>query len=193
MIRLLFGIALVGTLAFNAYFIIDEVVYQRNMEWGKRMEKAFGGKVEDVSWTKGLAMLKDSIKKKHPELAGKKYFYVNMWAMFCGPCIKEMPWLDSIAGTMERKDVAYIFLAGESDKATNAMIERKKFNIKNFVYLNNMSDFISAVYNEQKKKSISYPTIVIFDDKDKIIKYEVGAYENITEAKEFVDLIGKLE
>ena len=143
--RLFFGIALVITLGFNVYFIIDEVVYQRNMEWGKRMEKAFGGKVEDISWDKGRAMFKDSLKKKYPELADKKYFYINMWAMFCGPCIKEMPWLDSLAGAMERKDVAYIFLAGESDKATNSMLERKKYKIKNFVYLNNMSDFISAV------------------------------------------------
>lgn len=189
----LIGIVLTLSLAANGYFIWNEIRYGQRMEWGKSMEKAFGGKVEDVSWTKGLAMLKDSIKKKHPELADKKYFYVNMWAMFCGPCIKEMPWLDSLAGTMERKDVAYIFLAGESDKATNAMIERKKFKIKNFVYLNNMSDFISAVYTEQKKKSISYPTIVIFDNKDKIIKYETGAYENKNEAKEFVDLIRDLE
>lgn len=189
----LIGILLTLSLAANGFFIWNEIRIRQNMEFGKTMEKAFGGKVEDVSWTKGLGMLKDSLDKKHPELAGKKYFYINMWAMFCGPCIKEMPWLDSLAGTMERKDVAYIFLAGESDKATNAMMERKKFKIKNFVYLNNMSDFISSVYNEQKKKSISYPTIVIIDNKDKIIKYETGAYENVTEAKEFLDLIGKLE
>lgn len=191
--RWLFGIALVISLAFNAYFIVGEVVYYRGMAWAKSMEKAFGGKVEDISWAKGQSMFKDSLKKKFPELAGKKYFYINMWAMFCGPCIKEMPWLDSLAGAMDRKDVAYIFLSGESDKATKAMIERKKFKIKNFVYLNNMSDFISAVYNEQKKKSIIYPTIVIIDNKDKIIKYETGAYENANEAKEFLDEIGDLE
>ncbi len=189
----LIGILLTLSLGANVFFVWSEIQYRQMIEYGKSMEKAFGGKVEDVPWTKGLAMLKDSIKKKNPELAGKKYFYVNMWAMFCSPCIKEMPWLDSLAGTMERKDVAYIFLAGESDKATNALIERKKFKIKNFVYLNNMSDFISAVYTEQKKKSISYPTIVIFDNKDRIIKYETGAFENIAEAKEFVDLIEKLE
>ena len=189
----LIGILLTLSLAANGYFIWLEIRYHRNMEWGKRMEKAFGGKVEDVSWAKGLPMFNDSLRKHFPELKTKKYFYINMWAMFCGPCIKEMPWLDSLAGVIERKDVAYIFLAGESDKATKAMIERKKIKNKNFVYLSNMSDFISSVYNEQKKKSIAFPTIVILDNKGKIVHYETGAYENLKEAKEFVDLIEKLK
>ena len=151
------------------------------------------GSVGDVKWGKGLQMFNDSVKKKYPELKTKKYFYINMWAMFCHPCIKEMPWLDSLSGTIDRKDVAYIFLAGESDKATNSLIERKKFKIKNFVYLNNMNDFISSVYNEQKKKSVVYPTVLIIDAKGKIYHSSTGAFANRNEAKEFVDMINKLE
>lgn len=191
--RWLFGIALIVSLAFNAYFIAGEVVYYRGMQWAKSMEKAFGGKVENIPWTKGLPMFNDSLSKHYPELKTKKYFYINMWAMFCHPCIKEMPLLDSLAGTIERKDVAYVFLSDNSYKATKDLLVRKKFNIKNFVYLDNMDDFISSVYNEQKKKSKVFPTIIILDNKGKIVHYETGAYENIKEAKEFVDLIGKLK
>ncbi|HWY11173.1 MAG TPA: redoxin domain-containing protein [Bacteroidia bacterium] len=191
--RWLFGIALVISLAFNAYFIVGEVVYYHQMEYGKILNKAMGGSVGDVKWGKGLEMFNDSVKKKYPELSGKKYFYINMWAMFCSPCIKEMPWLDSLSGTINRMDVAYIFLAGESDKATNSLIERKKFKIKNFVYLNNMNDFISSVYNEQKKKSVVYPTVLIIDSKGKIYHSSTGAFENQNETKEFVDLINKLK
>jgi peroxiredoxin len=104
-----------------------------------------------------------------------------------------MPWLDSLAGTIERKDVAYIFLANNSDKSTNDLLERKKFKIKNFIYLNNMEDFVSSVYNEQKKKSVVYPTVLIIDAKGKIYHSSTGAFSNFNEAKEFVDLIGKLE
>jgi thiol-disulfide isomerase/thioredoxin len=191
--RWLFCIALVISLSFNAYFIIDEAQYQRQMAFMKIMNSAMGGSVGDVTWGKGLGMFNDSLKTKFPELSGKKYYYINMWALFCHPCIKEMPWLDSLAGTIERKDVAYIFLQGNSDKSTNDLLERKKFKIKNFVYLNNMEDFISSVYNEQKKKSVVFPTVLIIDSKGKIYHSSKGAFENRNEAKEFVDLIEKLE
>src|SRR5688500_13869120 len=107
--RWLFGIALVVSLSVNAYFIKEEVVYYRNMAFMKIMNSAMGGSVGDVTWGKGLGMFNDSLRIKFPELSAKKYYYINIWASFCGPCIKEMPWLDSLAGTIERKDVGYIF------------------------------------------------------------------------------------
>ncbi|HWY11167.1 MAG TPA: TlpA disulfide reductase family protein [Bacteroidia bacterium] len=189
----LLGILLTLSLGANTYFVWREIKYRENVEWGKRMDKAFGGKVENIPWSKGLPMFNDSLKKHYPKLKTKKYFYINIWAMFCHPCIKEMPLLDSLAGTIERKDVAYIFLSDNSYKGTKDLLVRKKFNIKNFVYLDNMDDFISSVYNEQKKKSKVFPTIVILDNKGKIVHYETGAYENVKEAKEFADLIEKLK
>lgn len=191
----LFGIALFISLALNVLNIIGEIGYQRQMEFVRVMNKAMGGGVDAsaVSWGKGLEMFNDSLMKKFPEQAGKKYYYINMWAMFCQPCIKEMPWLDSLAGEMNRKDVAYIFLSNTSDKSLNDLLKRKKFSIKNFIYLNNLGDFISSVYKEQKKKTVVYPTVLVIDAKGKIYHSSTGAYENMNEAKEFIDLIENLE
>ena len=191
----LFGIALFISLALNVLNIIGEISYQRQMEFVKVMNKAMGGGVDAsaVSWGKGLEMFNDSLQKKFPEQAGKKYYYINMWAMFCGPCIKEMPWLDSLAGTIKRKDVAYIFLSNTSDKSTNDLLSRKKFRIKNFVFLGNLGDFISSVYYEQKRKTMLYPTVVVVDSTGKLCKFSTGAYENFEDAKEFVKMIESLE
>ncbi len=191
----LFGIALFVSLALNVLNIIGEIGYQQQMEFVKVMNKAMGGGVDAnaVSWGKGLEMFNDSLHIKFPEQAGKKYYYINMWAAFCMPCIKEMPWLDSLAGQIKRKDVAYIFLSNCTDKSTDDLLKRKKFNIKNFIYLGNLGDFISSVYKEQKKKTIVYPTVLIIDAKGKIYHSSTGAYGDFNEAKEFAEMIEKLE
>ena len=65
--------------------------------------------------------------------------------------------------------------------------------IKNFIFLNDMSDFISAICNEQGVKGKSYPMVLILDNKGKVLHYSVGAYQNLKEAAEFSEMINKLE
>ena len=103
-----------------------------------------------------------------------------------------MPWLDSIAGTL-KKDVAYVFVSDLTDKAADNCIKNKKYDLKNFVFVNDMNDFISSICNEQKLKGRSYPMVLILDNKGKLLHYSIGAYENLKEAKDFEEMINKLE
>lgn len=186
------GIALLISIGANGYFVYDEILVKENEAHGKLMSKAMGFDLSKTTWKQGVERFKTKLKDRDKNLANKKYYYINTWAIFCQPCIKEMPWLDSIAGTLN-KDVAYIFASDLSDKAANACIDRKNYHLKNFIFLNDMSDFISAICNEQGVKGKSYPMVLILDNKGKVLHYSVGAYQNLKEAAEFSEMINKLE
>jgi thiol-disulfide isomerase/thioredoxin len=156
------------------------------------MNRAFGGVIDKITWSEGLKSFVSRLKAKDKTVARKKYYYVNVWATWCGPCVKEIPWLDSLAGTL-KKDVGYVFVSDQSDKGVTDFIKRKKYNVKNFVFLNDMNDFVSGICNEKKITSKSYPMVLIIDNKGKILHYSDGAYGDVKEAKEFVDMINKLE
>src|SRR5207237_499362 len=128
----------------------------------------------------------EKLKEKDKNLNGKKYFYINIWDIICQPCIREMPWLDSLAGTL-KKDVAYVFVSDNDEEVAANCIKRKKYNSKNFVFLNGMNEFVSAICNEKGSKTKVYPTVLILNDKGKLLHYSTGAYENSKEAVEFLD------
>ena len=66
-----------------------------------------------------------------------------------------MPWLDSLAGELD-KDVGYFFVSEMSDAAAENCFKGKNYKIKNFVFLNNMKEFVSALCKE--KKTNAWPT-----------------------------------
>jgi thiol-disulfide isomerase/thioredoxin len=184
-------IALFISIGANSYFIYDEFQVKQNEEFGRIMNRAMGGELSKTNWKDGLKLFTDKLKQENKTLADKKYIYINIWTSWCVPCIKEMPWLDSIAGTL-KKDVAYVFVSDLTDKAADNCIKNKNYNIKNFIFLNDMSHFVDAICNEQGRKSKAYPMVLILSNDGKLLHYSIGAYENIKEAAEFVEMINKL-
>lgn len=160
--------------------------------FGKLFMKAIGGELTAVTWKEGYKSFTQKLKVEHPELLKKKYFYINIWTNWCGPCVKEMPWLDSLAGDL-KKDVAYIFVSDLTEKSATECIKRKKYQIKNFIYLNDMGDFVSGICNEQNIKNKSYPMTLILNNKGELLHYSTGAYKNKQEATELSTLINKLD
>ncbi len=155
------------------------------------INKAFGGDVNKTSWEKGLESFMTKLNNKDTSVFNKKYYYVNIWTNWCIPCINEMPWLDSLAGTLN-KDVGYIFVTDIGDELSKGCIEKRNYNLKNFIFLNDMNDFISGICNERNTKTKVYPMVLIFDQNGKIYHYSVGAFENSKEVKELADVINKL-
>ena len=186
------NIVFVLSLAINGYFIVDEIRHYRNQEYGKALNRSMGLELSKTSWKQGLKLFKSKIKKRDKALWNKKYYYINVWTSWCKPCIREMPWLDSLAGTLD-KDVGYFFVSEMSDDAANKCIKRKNYSIKNFVFLNDMNDFVSAICNEKGTKSKIYPMVLILSNTGDLLHSSNGAYANARDAAEFVEMINKLE
>jgi thiol-disulfide isomerase/thioredoxin len=190
--KLAVKILLAISIVFNVYLIWETIRLRNSKIKGDIMSKAFGGDINKTTWAKGLDSFVAKLRAKDLSVANKKYYYINIWTNWCIPCIKEMPWLDSLAGTIN-KDVGYIFVSDISDEVANTCIKRKNYNLKNFVFVNDMNDFVSGICNEKGTKNKVYPMVLILGKNGKLLHYSVGAYENVKEASEFVDLINKLE
>jgi thiol-disulfide isomerase/thioredoxin len=92
---------------------------------------------------------------------------INLWATWCGPCIKELPGLDRLAGTAKGK---ILFVAvnqmDEPDKAASWWKERGLKNIQPYSEPDGKlsSDFGSGML----------PTTVLFDAEGKEVWRVVG-------------------
>lgn len=185
-------VLLVVSMALNAYFIYEEVTHYRIQEEGRILAQSMGISIKNTSWQDGLKLLHQGLKAQDSSLLNKKYYYINLWTDWCKPCLREMPWLDSTAGTLN-KDVGYFFVSSLPEVKAEDCIKKKNYHIKNFVYLNDMQEFVSAAFNELNKKSAVYPLSLLLTREGKIIRSEIGALENRAAASEFAKMINDLE
>lgn len=51
-----------------------------------------------------------------------KYVYIDMWASWCGPCVREVPHLKTLEKELEGSDVAFVSISIDSDR--DSWIER---------------------------------------------------------------------
>jgi thiol-disulfide isomerase/thioredoxin len=186
------GISLILSLAINGYFVFDEIRFYRIEEFGKVMDKGMNSEISKTTWKQGFEIFTGKLKEKNKALLSKKYYYINIWTNWCKPCIREMPWLDSLAGKID-KNVGYFFVSEMNDDAAYQCIKRKNYNIKNFVFLNDMNDFVSAICNEKQTKSKIYPMVLILSNKGELLHSSIGAYGSARESAEFAEMINKLE
>lgn len=183
---------LVISLGINGYFIYDEIKSYRIKEQGRILTQSMGISIINTSWKEGLKLLNQKLRVQDSSLLHKKYYYINLWTDWCKPCLREMPWLDSTAGTLS-KDVGYLFVSSLPEQKAADCIKKKNYKIKNFVFLNGMDDFVSAAFNEVGKKSPVYPLSLVLSSDGKLIRSEIGALENRAAADGFAKMINELE
>lgn len=179
------------SVSFNVYLVWDAIQIHRLKVEEEIIEKALSDNILNTTWDVGFKSFVNKLKTTNKHLANKKYYYINVWTTWCIPCVNEMPLLDSLAGTLNN-DVGYVFVSEQSDKVITDCLKQKKFGLKNFVFLNNMNELVSAFCNETKTRSKSYPMFFMIDNQGKILYAGLGAYTNVKEADEFVDLINEL-
>jgi thiol-disulfide isomerase/thioredoxin len=71
---------------------------------------------EALAWKEGQTKLDTSNRFKLSDYRGKKIVVVDMWATWCGPCMKGIPHLSKVAEAVSGQDVVVIALNTSDDE-----------------------------------------------------------------------------
>ncbi|MFT6053773.1 MAG: thiol-disulfide isomerase/thioredoxin [Roseivirga sp.] len=100
------------------------------------------------------------------ELEGKMAF-VNVWATWCGPCLKEMPSIERAKAKLESEGYVFIAISNE---------EHDK--IENFIAKNDYTfDFAELGMGLEALNVYSLPASYIIDGKGNLVYQHMGAKE----------------
>jgi thiol-disulfide isomerase/thioredoxin len=72
---------------------------------------------EALAWSQGQTKVDTSNRIKLSDYRGKKFVIVDMWATWCGPCMKGIPHLSKVAESLQGQDVEVIALNTSDDQA----------------------------------------------------------------------------
>lgn len=131
-------------------------------------------RVQDIGYENGLSVFFEKMKQVNPKLKEKHYYYFSAWNVRCGACIEEMPMLESLSDSIS-ENIGCIYVSDDPDETIKAFLKRKNISSKNFTYLNDMDDFISAVYKSQNIKYKVFPTHFVTDSVGNILFFREGS------------------
>ena len=113
-----------------------------------------------------------------------KVVFLNLWATWCGPCVAEMPSIESLYGKMDKDKVAFVILNWlEEPRKVSKFIQAKKFTFPVYV-----------MYKDVPEQLIvpSIPTTFIIGPDGKMATKKVGTANYDTEKfKTFLEELGK--
>lgn len=113
-----------------------------------------------------------------------KVVFINIWAVWCGPCREELPGLNQLyLKYKDDKNVVFLFVDADSNlKKAQRFLDRRIFQIPLYESLNGFpaSLFRGAV-----------PTTMVFDREGKVIMYYEGAADYTHESfmRKFDDFV----
>ena len=107
------------------------------------------------------AMDKDGKTVKLSDFKGKKV-YINMWASWCGPCMREIPELEKTYQKLkDNKDVVFLSMTSPNDAEFKNQSPQDKGK--------------DVILNKAKELGVTYP--VLFDVNDRfIINYAIRSF-----------------
>ena len=107
------------------------------------------------------AMDKDGKTVKLSDFKGKKV-YINMWASWCGPCMREIPELEKTYQKLkDNKDIVFLSMTSPNDKEFKNQSPQDKGK--------------DVILNKAKELGVTYP--VLFDVNDRfIINYAIRSF-----------------
>ena len=166
--------------ALVSHFIIN-YKYTEDFEGGlaivKRATEEFGLSSEFVAeYMKRKATIPGSPFPKNAKLVnadGKeidfsdfkgKYVYMDMWASWCAPCCKEVPYLHELEAELQNKDVVFVSVSCDSDEHAwkNKMAELDAHGVQLLDKENTLGDALNV-------KAI--PFFIIYDKEGNLHTY----------------------
>lgn len=102
-----------------------------------------------------------------------KVLYVDLWGVYCTPCIAEFEYMPALKEKYKNEDVAFIYLSAPYNRFDDTQKWKsgiKKYNLEGYNALMSM-DFYNEIWKEvpKMKNPFSIPHYLIIDKNGKII------------------------
>ncbi|MEO1096903.1 MAG: TlpA disulfide reductase family protein [Bacteroidota bacterium] len=94
-----------------------------------------------------------------------KVVFLNLWATWCGPCIKEMPSIENATNHFKNDDIVFILATEENASKIREFGNRYKFNL----------DFVQQKTSLAELGIVALPTTLVFDKSGKLVFKETNA------------------
>ncbi|WP_051209990.1 TlpA family protein disulfide reductase [Gelidibacter mesophilus] len=96
-----------------------------------------------------------------------KYTYIDLWATWCGPCIKEIPSLQKLEKEYHGKNIQFVSVSFDKEKDHQkwlSFIDDKKLTGNQLIAKKETNDILSKIYNIKM-----IPRFILLDPEGKIV------------------------
>jgi thiol-disulfide isomerase/thioredoxin len=159
--RKYFKIILLISFLINVYLIYSELKRHERMKEANESLKYLGVN-ENSEFKKEFK----TFFKSEFGIEKVNYIVISTWANFCAPCLKEMPWIDSLSTTVKNINIQVAFLSDISKPDSKNKLANRKWNNSKFYDLSN--EQMSSIHNLIGLKTKSYPINLIIDSSLKV-------------------------
>lgn len=98
------------------------------------------------------------------EFKGKVVF-LNFWATWCGPCVREMPSIESLQENFKGQPIVFLFASSESKDLIKEFKEKRPFSF----------EYVQLDMSLEELNIYSLPTTYIYNKLGKLVINETGA------------------
>jgi len=169
--------------------------------------------ITDVPDIKGKLLNSDSVRLR--SIAKNKLTVVNVWGIFCGPCMKELPIIQNVYEKYNNhKGFAFITIAMDNEKELNRFLNApdttdpyrkmflysgiKHFSLPTLAYLPNgythmyggyaiVKDLLKFRTLARMINSNAVPTTLIYNSTGKLVFKQIGSFDNDQLLKHEID------
>jgi thiol-disulfide isomerase/thioredoxin len=122
-------------------------------------------KFEDYADFKGGKKSLDSFRGK--------YVYIDVWATWCGPCIKQIPFLNTLEKEYHKKNIAFVSISTDESRRSGGSWDAAENKWKKFVKAKQLTGtqlWAGQDYDFQQAYQInSIPRFILIDPKGNIV------------------------
>lgn len=144
-----------------------------------------------------LQSLIDSTKDEHPvinsELKGK-VVVINVWATWCGPCIKEIPELNKLVEEFASEDIRFLAFDDLDSTQELSVMQKREIDFNYELYFNE-KDLIEILYSHKlPNEDRAVPLNIVIGRDGKVAFYYMGfQQEKIDELREYLENVNRVK
>jgi thiol-disulfide isomerase/thioredoxin len=141
------------------------------------------GQFESIEYDWSLISLKGD--PVHFSTYKNEVIFLNIWATWCQPCLKEMPDIQQLQNSMQSEQIKFILASSEDPEIIDTYLQKNQITLPVYRYSSNIPNVLKAEY---------IPRTYIIDRYGKIVYKKIGQFKwNTQDMKEFLRFLANVK